>query len=123
MMFARYPGWKRGYNVVTVDSPGQGTSPGHGPHFRLDMNKPISAILDWLQTNAAVKPETIAVYGASGGGYFSAQAVAADDRIKAWIAATPIFDMATLFKREFGSALKGSRVVAEHIHAAGGLIE
>ena len=105
-MFTRYPGWKRGYTVVTVDLPGQGTSPGRGQHFRLDMNKPISAVLDWLQTNAAVKPETIAVYGASGGGHFSAQAVAADDRIKAWIAATPIFNMATLFKREFCSALK-----------------
>ena len=122
-MFARYPGWKRGYNVVTVDLPGQGTLPGRGQHFRLDMNKPISAILDWLQTNAAVRPEKIAVYGASGGGYFSAQAVAADDRIKAWIAATPIFDMATWFKREFGSALKGSRVVVEHIQTAGRLTE
>ena len=104
--FAGYPGWKRGYNVVMVDLPGQGTLPGRGQHFRVDMNKPISAILDWLQANAAVRPEKIAVYGVSGGGYFSAQAVAADDRIKAWIAATPIFDVATLFKREFGSALR-----------------
>ena len=104
--FAGYPGWKRGYNVVMVDLPGQGTLPGRGQHFRVDMNKPISAILDWLQTNAAVRPEKVAVYGVSGGGYFSAQAVAADDRIKAWIAATPIFDVATLFKREFGSALR-----------------
>ena len=94
-MFARYPGWKRGYTVVTVDLQGQGTLPGRGQHFRLDINKPINAILDWLQTDTAVKPEKIAVYGASGGGYFSAQAVAADDRIKAWIATTPIFDMAT----------------------------
>ena len=104
--FAGYPGWKRGYNVVMVDLPGQGKLPGRGQHFRVDMNKPISAILEWLQTNAAVRPEKIAVYGVSGGGYFSAQAVVADDRIKAWIAATPIFDVATLFKREFGSALK-----------------
>ena len=104
--FAGYPGWKRGYNVVMVNFPGQGTLPGRRQHFRVDMNKPISAILDWLQTNAAVRPEKIAVYGVSGGGYFSAQAVAADDRTKAWIAATPIFDVATLFKREFGSALK-----------------
>ena len=46
--FAGYPGWKRGYNVVMVDLPGQGTLPGRGQHFRVDMNKPISAILDWV---------------------------------------------------------------------------
>ena len=104
--FAGYPGWKRGYNVVMVDLPGQGVLPGRGQHFRVDMNKPISAILDWLETNAAVRPAQIAIYGVSGGGYFTAQGVAADDRIKAWIAATPIFDVATLFKREFGNALR-----------------
>ena len=104
--FAGYPGWKRGYNVVMVDLPGQGKMPSRGQHFRVDMHKPISAILDFLDANAAVKPEKIAIYGVSGGGYFTAQAVAADDRIKAWIASTPIFDVATLFKREFGSAFK-----------------
>ena len=104
--FAGYPGWKRGYNVVMVDLPGQGKLPSRGQPFRVDMNKPISAILDWLETNAAVRPAKIAIYGVSGGGYFTAQGVVADDRIKAWIAATPIFDVVTMFKREFGSALK-----------------
>ena len=104
--FAGYPGWKRGYNVVMVDLPGQGKMPDRGQHFRVEMNQPISAILDWLEANAAVKPEKIAIYGVSGGGYFTAQGVVADARIKAWIAATPIFDIAALFEREFGSALK-----------------
>ena len=104
--FAGYPGWKRGYNVLMVDLPGQGKLPGRGQHFRVDMNKPISTILDWLEANAAVRPANIALYGVSGGGYFTAQAVTTDDRIKAWIAATPIFDVATLFKREFGGALR-----------------
>lgn len=80
--------------------------PGRGQRFRVDMNKPISTSLDWLETNAAVRPANIAIYGVSGGGYFTAQGVATDDRIKAWIAATPIFDVATLFKREFGGALR-----------------
>lgn len=104
--FAGYPGWKRGYNVIMVDLPGQGKTPSRGQHFQVDMNKPVSAILDWLEANAAVKPEKIAIYGVSGGGYFTAQGMAADDRIKAWVAATPIFDIGILFKREFGSALK-----------------
>jgi hypothetical protein len=104
--FAGYPGWKRGYNVVMVDLPGQGIMPQRGQPFRVDMEKPIGAVLDWLEANAAAKPEQIAIYGVSGGGYFTAQGVAAERRIKAWIASTPIFDIGEVFRREFGSALR-----------------
>jgi pimeloyl-ACP methyl ester carboxylesterase len=104
--FAGYPGWKRGYNVVMVDLPGQGITANRQLHFRVDMAKPIAAVLDWLGAQSATQPEQIAIYGVSGGGYFTAQGVAADPRIKAWIASTPIFDVAEVFRREFGSALK-----------------
>jgi len=104
--FAGYPGWKRGYNVIMVDLPGQGITPSQKQHFRVDMEKPIGAVLDWLETHSAAKPRQIAIYGVSGGGYFTAQGVAADPRIKAWVASTPIFDIAEVFRREFGNALK-----------------
>ncbi len=104
--FAGYPGWKRGYNVVMVDLPGQGITPDRGQHFRVDMETPIGAVLNWLEAQSATRPEQIAIYGVSGGGYFTAQDVASDSRIKAWIASTPIFDIAQVFRREFGSALK-----------------
>jgi pimeloyl-ACP methyl ester carboxylesterase len=104
--FAGYPGWKRGYNVMMVDLPGQGITPNRNLHFQVNMAEPISAILDWLEANAAVKPQQIAIYGVSGGGYFTAQAAAHDPRIRAWIAATPIFDMGELFRTEFGVAMK-----------------
>ncbi len=104
--FAGYPGWKRGYNVIMADLPGQGVTPNRGLHFRVDMERSISAVLDWLETRAASKLEQIAIYGVSGGGYFTSQGVAADPRIKAWIASTPIFDVAEIFRREFRSALK-----------------
>ena len=39
-------------------------------------------------------------------GTFSAQAVAADPRLRAWIASTPIVDMARVFAREMGGAMK-----------------
>lgn len=104
--FAGYPGWKRGYNVVMVDLPGQGITPNRGQHFRVDMEKPIGAVLDWLEAHSATRPEKIAIYGVSGGGYITAQGVYTDPRIKAWIASTPIFDLAEVFRREFGSALK-----------------
>jgi len=104
--FAGYPGWKRGYNVIMVDLPGQGITPERGQHFRVDMDKPFSAVLDWVEANAAKKPQQIGAYGVSGGGYFSAQGVAADRRINAWIASTPLFDIALTFQREMGNALK-----------------
>ena len=104
--FAGYPGWKRGYNVLMVDLPGQGTVPELGYHFRTDMNKPISVLIDWLENNAKRKPEKIAIYGVSGGGFFTAQGVTNDSRIDAWIASTPITDIVQVFKKEFGHALK-----------------
>ena len=104
--FAGYPGWQRGYNVLMVDLPGQGKTPAHGLHFQVDAAKPIGAALDWLQAQAAIPPQQIAIYGISGGGYFSAQAVVADSRLQAWIASTPIVDMAKVFEREMGSAVK-----------------
>ncbi|MFN8530249.1 MAG: CocE/NonD family hydrolase [Anaerolineae bacterium] len=103
--FAGYPGWMRGYNVIMVDLPGQGKLPACGAHFRPDMAAPIHAILDWLQANAALPPQQIALYGVSGGGYFSALA-AHDPRVKAWIAATPIYDIGEVFRHEAGGALK-----------------
>jgi pimeloyl-ACP methyl ester carboxylesterase len=104
--FAGYPGWKRGYNVLMVDLPGQGKTPAQGLHFRVDAAQPIAAALDWLQLHAAIPPQQIAIYGISGGGYFSAQAVVADPRLQAWIASTPIVDMAQVFEREMGGAVK-----------------
>ena len=103
--FAGWPGWRRNYNVLMVDLPGQGSNPARGLTFTVDAGEPIAACLDWLQTENP-NARHIALYGVSGGGYFTAQAAAKDTRISAWIASTPIFDVAELFRREFGAALK-----------------
>lgn len=103
--FAGWPGWWRNYNVLMVDLPGQGSNPARGLTFTVDAGEPIAACLDWLQTENP-NARHIALYGVSGGGYFTAQAAAKDTRISAWIASTPIFDVTELFRREFGAALK-----------------
>ena len=103
--FAGYPGWKRNYSVLMVDLPGQGTNPNRGLTFTVDASKTVSVCIDWLQQRNP-NLDQLAIYGVSGGGYFTAQAVEHDKRITAWIASTPIFDMAELFRREFGFALK-----------------
>jgi dipeptidyl aminopeptidase/acylaminoacyl peptidase len=89
-----------------VDLPGQGKTPAQGLHFRVDMAQPIGTALNWLEAHATTPPHQIAIYGISGGGYFSAQAVASDPRLQAWIASTPIVDMAKVFEREMGGAVK-----------------
>jgi len=102
--FAGYPGWKRGYNVLMVDLPGQGLMPNRGLTFQPDMAAAVRAEIAWLDVNAAVRPEQIALYGVSGGGYISAQAVTIDPRVRAWIAATPIYDLGAVMEREMGAA-------------------
>jgi len=63
-------------------------------------------VLDWLDDHAVTKPTGIAIYGISGGGYLTALAAEADPRIKAWIAATPIYNVGESILYEFSAALK-----------------
>ena len=103
--FAGYPGWIRKYNVLMVDLPGQGSNPSRELVFDVDASAPISLCIDWLE-NRNSKLNYLAIYGVSGGGYFTAQAVEKDPRIHAWIASTPIYDVAEVFRKEFGPSLK-----------------
>ncbi|MFM1613198.1 alpha/beta hydrolase family protein [Streptococcus mutans] len=102
-----YSGWEHDYNVLMVDLPGQGKNPNQGLHFEVDARAAISAILDWYQAPT----EKIAIAGFSGGGYFTAQAVEKDKRIKAWIASTPIYDVAEVFRVSFSTALKAPKTI------------
>ena len=103
--FAGYVGWRRGYNILMVDLPGQGKMPSRDLVFTAKAGEAISMCIDWLAKRNP-QLQDLAVYGLSGGGYFTAQAVERDARITAWIASTPIYDMAELFRREMGVALK-----------------
>jgi cephalosporin-C deacetylase-like acetyl esterase len=55
---------------------------------------------------AACPPEKVAIYGVSDGGFMTAQAAATDPRIGAWIASTPITDVAEVFRKEMGATFK-----------------
>ena len=107
--FAGYAGWKRDYNVLMVDLPGQGKTPGRGLHFRVNSHVAISAVLDWLQLELGKQAVDVALFGVSGGGYFTAQTVVADPRPKAWVAGTPITDMARLFSIEMAGVVRTPR--------------
>ena len=107
--FAGYVGWKRDYNILMVDLPGQGKTPERGLHFRTDSHVAVSAVLDWLQLELGKQAVDVALFGVSGGGYFTAQTVVADPRPKAWVASTPITDMARLFSIEMAGVVRTPR--------------
>ncbi|AXQ79187.1 alpha/beta hydrolase [Streptococcus chenjunshii] len=86
------------YNVLMVDLPGQGINPARNLTFTVDAGQAVSAVLDWYDAPSGA----IALAGLSGGGYFTAQAVEKDKRIKAWIASTPIYDIKAVFQHSFG---------------------
>lgn len=84
---------KRGYNFITVDIPGQGALPLKGQFFRPDTEKPIGAIIDFIQSKPEVDLDRIAAYGISGGGYYVPRASAYDKRIKACISNCAVTDI------------------------------
>ena len=103
--FGGLAGIQRDYNVMMVDLPGQGKLPGRGLTFRYDTEKPVSAVVDWLATRQLFTPGRLAIFGVSGGGYFTARAVAYEKRINAWIASTPIINLFLVFEREMPKAV------------------
>lgn len=99
----------RGYNFLTVDLPGQGGLPLDGIIFRPDMETPMKPVVDYALSRPEVDPERLAAYGISGGGYYVPRAVAYEDRIKACIANSMLYDLDRIFKSsivQFGDLLK-----------------
>lgn len=88
-------GRERGYNVLVVDMPGQGTLPLEGLYFRPDFEVPMKGVIDWLEKRKEVDPNRIAIYGISFGGYISIRIASAEKRIKACISSTPIGNLQT----------------------------
>lgn len=80
----------RGYNVLTVDLPGQGTTPRQDLHFGARMERPVAAVLDYALSRPEIDPEQLAVFGFSWGGHIVFKAGRYDDRVKAMIANPPM---------------------------------
>lgn len=74
---------ERGYNFLSTDIPGQGLMPAQGQVFRPDTEAPLGAVVDYALSRPEVDPNTLAMYGISGGGYYVPRAATHDGRIKA----------------------------------------
>ncbi|MGY1634168.1 alpha/beta hydrolase family protein [Geodermatophilus sp. SYSU D01186] len=99
-------GMARGWNVIAVEVPGQGSTAFDGLHFRADVEDAVSGIIDTVLARPDVDPERLAAYGLSLGGYIVLRAAAHDERIRAVAASTPIMDWRRLLDESTPSVLR-----------------
>jgi pimeloyl-ACP methyl ester carboxylesterase len=77
---------RRGYNVLTFDGPGQGsTVREQGLHFRPDWEAVVTPAVDFALTVPEVDAEQLVLVGTSLGGYLAARAAAFEHRIAALV--------------------------------------
>lgn len=86
-----------GYNFLTVDLPGQGLLPLEKKFFRVDVEVPMKAVVDYTLTKAGVDPKRLAMFGISGGGGFVPRSAQFDNRIKAIVMNSAVVDAHSLF--------------------------
>ena len=83
----------RGLNVLFVDTPGIGGALRKQKLYtRADYEKPVGAIIDYLETRAEVDPARVGIVGSSLGGYYVARAAAEEPRLAATVAWGGIYD-------------------------------
>jgi pimeloyl-ACP methyl ester carboxylesterase len=94
----------RGYAVLLADLPGQGLTPHQGLHFG---NATVEALAVAIRAvRARGFAGKLVLCGWSGGGLFSAKYVELFGGVDAWIASTPIEDMARLFEEAMPALLR-----------------
>lgn len=75
---------ERGMALLLIDTPGRGSSLRlKGIKTRPDYEKPVGAVIDYLQRRPEVDPERIGLAGVSMGGYYAPRVAAFDRRVKA----------------------------------------
>lgn len=79
-------GAERGYNVLTVDLPGQGVNPDKGLYFGAQMQFPVKAAVDFALSRPETDANRLAIFGFSWGGHIVFKGAAYDTRVKAMIA-------------------------------------
>ena len=84
--------FKRGYNLLFVDLPGQGGLPFSGSSMRPDTELPFQKVVDYALSRPEVDAERIAACGISAGGYLVPRALTVERRVRACVACSVISD-------------------------------
>jgi pimeloyl-ACP methyl ester carboxylesterase len=98
-------GPRRGYNVLSLELPGYGMSPTRDLYLRADTEAPLGTAVDYALGRPEVDATRLATYGISGGGYAVTRATAAEERFRAVVADTPIYDIYRLITESIPSFL------------------
>jgi 2,6-dihydroxypseudooxynicotine hydrolase len=86
----------RGVATLAFDGPGQGEA-----EYELaicpEYERPVKAVIDWLEERADVDPRRIGIWGVSLGGYYAPRAAAFERRVKACVALSGPFARSASF--------------------------
>src|SRR5882757_416640 len=89
----------RGYNVLAFDGPGQGGALREQRLvFRPDWEAVVTPVIDFALTRPEIKPDAIALFGYSLGGYLVARAAAFEHRVAAIVLDDGVFDFSAAFR-------------------------
>lgn len=109
---------ERGLATLAFDGPGQGELLHRGVKWRIDFERAISAVVEYLASRPDVDGNRIGIIGRSTGGHYAPKAAALDKRIKAAVAWGAMYHMKNLATmppsvREGFMFASGSRTVEE----------
>ncbi len=76
---------RQGFFTLAVDLPGQGQARMRGHKMTPDFEKPVAAVVDYLQRKPEIDSDRIGMLGMSFGGYIAPRAAALESRIKACV--------------------------------------
>lgn len=86
----------RGLATLAFDGPGQGEAEYDLP-IEPGYEKPVAAVVDWIEARADLDAGRIGLWGVSLGGYYAPRAAAFEKRIRACISLTGPYDFAEAF--------------------------
>ena len=84
---------ERGYNVITLDLPGQGMNPDQGLYLEAEMGPAVRTLIDYALSRPTVDPDRLVLFGFSWGGHIVLQGAVSEPRLKALIANPPMPDV------------------------------
>jgi esterase/lipase len=108
--FIGHAGQERGYNILAIEIQiNQGTRFLNDKLLAWetieDVEATLKTVIDFAMSGPGVDKERLAIIGFSGGGYFALKAASIDQRIKACIPDSPIYDMYGILKSELPGPL------------------